>query len=120
MPNALLVEVPDRFETDRLVLRTSRAGDGPVLYEALVESIAELRQFLWFLPWVAEVQTRTSAEIRARRCEANFLSRTDLAFFAFERSTGWLVGGIGLHRADWDLPKTEVGYWIRTSAGSKG
>ena len=69
MPNALLVEVPDRFETDRLVLRTSRAGDGPVLYEALVESIAELRQFLWFLPWVAEVQTRTSGQQKKQsRC----------------------------------------------------
>jgi RimJ/RimL family protein N-acetyltransferase len=120
MPNALLVDVPDRFETDRLILRTPRTGDGPVLHEALVESIVELRQFLWFLPWVAEEQTRDSAEIRCRRCEANFLSRTDLPFLAFERSTGRLVGGIGLHRTDWDLPKTEVGYWIRTSEAGKG
>jgi RimJ/RimL family protein N-acetyltransferase len=120
MPNALLVDVPDRFETDRLILRTPRTGDGPVLHEALVESIVELRQFLWFLPWVAEEQTRDSAEIRCRRCEANFLSRTDLPFLAFERSTGRLVGGIGLHRTDWDLPKTEVGYWIRPSEAGKG
>ena len=57
MPNALLVDVPDRFETDRFILRTPRTGDGPVLHEALVESIVELRQFLWFLPWVAEERT---------------------------------------------------------------
>ncbi len=120
MPNALLVDVPDRFETDRLILRTPRTGDGPVLHEALVESIVELRQFLWFLPWVAEEQTQDSAEIRCRRCEANFLSRTDLPFLAFERSTGTLLGGIGLHRTDWDLPKTEVGYWIRPSEAGKG
>ncbi len=120
MPNALLVDVPDRFETDRLILRTPRTGDGPVLHEALVESIVELRQFLWFLPWVAEEQTQDSAEIRCRRCEANFLSRTDLPFLAFERSTGRLLGGIGLHRTDWDLPKTEVGYWIRPSEAGKG
>jgi RimJ/RimL family protein N-acetyltransferase len=48
------------------------------------------------------------------------LNRTDLAFLAFERSTGRLVGSVGLHRTDWDLPKTEVGYWIRTSEVGKG
>lgn len=120
MPSPLLINVPDRFETSRLVLRPHKSGDGPVLHEALVESIAELRQFLWVLPWVAEEQTRDSAEIRCRRCEANFLSRTDLAFLAFERSSGRLVGSVGLHRTDWDLPKTEVGYWIRTSEVGKG
>jgi RimJ/RimL family protein N-acetyltransferase len=120
MANALLVDVPVRFETDRLILRPPRTGDGPVLHEALVESIVELRRFLWFLPWIAEEQTGDSAEIRCRRCEANFLSRTDLPFLAFERSTGNLLGGIGLHRTDWDLPKTEVGYWIRTSKAGKG
>jgi RimJ/RimL family protein N-acetyltransferase len=120
MPNPLLVDVPNRFETDRLILRPFRAGDGPVLHEALVESITELRRFLWFLPWVAEEQTQDSAEIRCRRCEANFLSRADLPFLAFERSTGRLVGSMGLHRTDWDVPKTEVGYWIRTSEAGKG
>lgn len=120
MLNALLVDVPDRFQTDRLILRPPRTGDGPILHEALVESIVELRRFLWLLPWIAEEQTRESAEIRCRRCEANFLGRSDLPYFAFERSTGRLVGGIGLHRTDWDLPKTEVGYWIRTSEGGKG
>ena len=120
MPNPLLFSVPDRFETSRLILRPHRTGDGPVLHDALAESIRELRQFLWLLPWVAEEQTQDSAEIRCRRCEANFLSRTDLAFLAFERSTGRLVGSVGLHRTDWDIPKTEVGYWIRTSEVGKG
>jgi RimJ/RimL family protein N-acetyltransferase len=106
MPNPLLVNVPDHFETRRLVLRPHTRGDGPVLHDALVESIDALRQFLWALPWVAEEQTQDSAEIRCRRCEANFLSRTDLAFLAFERSTGRLVGSVGLHRTDCDLQKT--------------
>jgi RimJ/RimL family protein N-acetyltransferase len=120
MPNPLLVDVPDHFETRRLMLRPHRRGDGPVLHDALVESIDALRRFLWALPWVAEEQTQDSAEIRCRRCEANFLSRTDLAFLAFERTTGRLVGSVGLHRTDWDLPKTEVGYWTRTSEAGKG
>ena len=120
MPDPLLVEIPTRIETDRLVMRAHRAGDGPALHEALVESIAELRRSLWFIPWIAEEQTLDSAELRCRKSEANFLARTDLPFLAFEKATDRLVGSIGLHRTDWEVPKTEVGYWVRTSAAGNG
>ena len=120
IPDPLLIQIPARIETDRLVLRAHRAGDGPALHEALVESIAELRRSLWFIPWIAEEQTPDSAELRCRKSEANFLARTDLPFLAFEKSTGSLVGSVGLHRTDWEVPKTEVGYWVRTSETGKG
>jgi RimJ/RimL family protein N-acetyltransferase len=38
----------------------------------------------------------------------------------FEKHSGSLLGSVGLHRTDWTLPKTEVGYWIRPSAGGQG
>ena len=120
MPDPLLLDIPSRIETDRLVLRTHRAGDGPALHEALVESLVELRRFLGHLPWIAEEQTLESAEVRCRRCEANFVARTDLAYLAFEKSSGRLVASVGLHRTDWQVPKTEVGYWVRTSAAGRG
>ena len=87
---------------------------------ALAESIGQLRSNLWFLPWVAEEPTLQSAEIRCRRAEANFLLRTDLSFLVFARETSRLVASVGLHRTDWDIPKTEVGYWVRTSETGKG
>ena len=120
MPDPLLVELPLRLETERLVIRPLRTGDGPILHEALSESIAELREFLWFLPWIAEEPTRESAEIRCRKAEANFVGRTDLAYLAFDKATDRLIGSVGLHRTDWQVPKTEVGYWIRTAATRKG
>ena len=120
MIHPLLLEVPRAVPTARLLLRPHRRGDGAALHEALRESIDELRRFLWFLPWLAEEQTPESAEIRCRRCEANFLARSDLAYLAFERESGRLVGSVGLHRTDWALPSTEVGYWIRTSATGRG
>lgn len=30
------------------------------------------------------------------------------------------MGGVGLHRTVWSTPKTEVGYWIRTSRNGNG
>lgn len=120
MVNPLLIEIPSSIETDRLLLRSARAGDGRELHGALVESLVELRTFLGSLPWVAEEQTYASAEIRSRQCQANFFARTDLPYFGYEKSSGRLIGSVGLHRTDWYVPKTEIGYWIRTSAIGNG
>lgn len=120
MNNVPVPTVPASFETPRLVLRTFRASDAAQLHEALVESLADLRAHLWFLPWVAEEQTLQSAEARCRKAAENFELKTDLAFLAFARDTGRLVGSAGLHRTDWKLPKTEVGYWMRSSEVGKG
>jgi RimJ/RimL family protein N-acetyltransferase len=112
--------IPQRFETERLLLRVFEPEDAEQLHQALAESIDILRRFLWFLPWVAEEQTLQSAEVRCRRAKANFLLRTDLAYAALEKETGRLVGSVGLHRTDWELPSSEVGYWLRSSAVGKG
>ena len=120
MPEPLLFPVPSVIETPRLLLRSFRVEDASALAEALADSLTEMRQFLWFLPWVAEDPTLESAEIRCRRAEANFLLRTDLPYLAFEREAGRLIGSVGLHRTDWQLPKTEIGYWIRTGSNGKG
>lgn len=116
----LLLAVPEAIETPRLLLRPFRAGDAAALHAALAESIADLRRFLGFLPWVAEEPTLQSAQARCRRAEAGFMLRTDLPYLAFDRSDGRLVGSMGLHRTDWQLPKTEVGYWVRSRETGKG
>ncbi len=120
MPDPLAFPIPSSLETPRLLLRNFRLEDAPALHEALVESLANLRQHLWFLPWVSEEQTLQSAQIRCRKAEANFLLRADLPYLAFAKATGRLVGSIGLHRTDWTVPKTEVGYWVRSTESAKG
>jgi len=114
------VPVPVRFDTPRLVLRSFTPEDAPALHEALVESLPRLREYLWFLPWIAEEQTLQSAEVRCRNAQAAFENHADLAWLAFDRSTQRVVGSAGLHRTDWTLPRTEVGYWIRSSEAGKG
>ncbi len=120
MPDPLRFSVPELFETDRLLLRPFRVSDAQQLHEALKESLTELREHLWFLPWVAEEQSLQSAEVRCRKAEANFLIRADLPYLAFVKQTSRLVASVGLHRTDWSLPKTEVGYWVRSSEAGKG
>ncbi|MEK8034825.1 GNAT family N-acetyltransferase [Ideonella sp. DXS29W] len=120
MLDPLRFPVPESFETDRLLLRPFLESDAPDLHEALAESVDELRANLWFLPWVAEEQTLESAGVRCRRARANFLLRTDLPYLVFDKAQGRLVASVGLHRTDWTLPKTEVGYWVRSTETGKG
>lgn len=120
MPDPLTFEIPSRFETARLVLRPFEVGDAAALHQALSESIVQLRRHLWFLPWVSQEQTLAAAQARCRAAQESFLLRTDLPYLAFKKDSGRLVGSIGLHRTDWNEPKTEVGYWIRSSEVGNG
>lgn len=120
MTDPLLLDLPPSIETERLILRPPQAGDGPLFHAAVNESLTELRQFLGALPWIACEPSAESAEIYCRNAQANFVARKDLSLFVFERSSGQLVGGVGLHRTVWATPKTEVGYWCRTSKLGRG
>ena len=109
-----------RVETARLVLRPPQDGDGEALLGAVTESMPELRQFLANLPWVAADQTLELSETYCRTGQSSFLARKDLPFLMFEKSSGQLLGGTGLHRTVWETPRTEVGYWCRTSRCGNG
>ena len=48
--NAQNFPVPESIETERLLIRPFNSEDALQLHQALLESINELRQYLWFLP----------------------------------------------------------------------
>jgi len=116
----LLLDLPDAIRTSRLVLRTPRAGDGAAWFDALRESLPELRRHLGWLPWVASDPTPESAEVHCRTAQANFIARKDLLFLMLEPTSGRVLGAGGLHRPVWSTPKVEVGYWCRTSCTGRG
>ena len=117
----LLIEVPSRLETSRLVLRCPQPGDGLRLNEAVRESIADLRPWM---PWAQALPTPDESEAYCRRQQARFLLRDDLAYLIFERAAGGavgrLLGATGLHRIDWTVRRFEVGYWARHGHAGQG
>jgi len=117
----LLIDVPERIETERLVLRTPRPGDGGVVNAAVQASHAELAPWL---PWAVTLPSVDESEAHCRRAHAKFLLRDDLTMFVFARGAddreGELVGGTGLHRIDWTLRRFEVGYWRKTGCEGRG
>ena len=120
MTDPVLLDLPTRIETQRLVLRPPQAGDGPALHEAVVESLPELRRFLASLPWVAGQQSIDASETFCRNGQANFLARKDLPFLLLDKDTAQIVGVTGLHRPQWSVPKAEIGYWGRVSRARQG
>lgn len=120
MTDPVLIDLPTSIETERLLLRPPRAGDGALLHAAIAESLPELRRFLASLPWVAGEQTIESAEAYCRNAQANFLARKGLPFLVLEKATGQIVGATGLHRTVWSTLKTEIGYWGRASRARNG
>ena len=115
--NPLLLDLPEQLVTERLILRPARAGDGAELNRAVRESRPELRRWM---PWAQNPSTVDESEAFCRQAVANFTTRKDLMVLLWLKDQPVLVGGSGLHRIDWSIPKFEIGYWIRTRFTRQG
>lgn len=118
----ILRDFPDHFESERLLIRGPRPGDGPELNAAVIESLAELKPWM---PWAQKPPTLEESEENARRGHARFLTREDLWLLLFLKEPhamgrNTMVGGSGLHRINWDVPSFEIGYWVRTAYAGQG
>jgi RimJ/RimL family protein N-acetyltransferase len=113
----ILRDFPDAFESERLLIRAPRPGDGAAVQEAIQESLAEL---LPWMPWAHGPQSAEASEAFARQADADFLARRDLPLFLFRRHDGMFVGGSGLHDLNWSVPSFGIGYWVRTSLVGQG
>jgi len=113
----ILLDFPDSFETERLLIRSPQFGDGEELNAAVVDSLAELQPWM---PWAQKAPTLEESEVNVRQGRIRFLAREDLWLLLFLKGTDTLVGGSGLHRMDWKIPSFEIGYWIRTSFAGEG
>ena len=117
----LLIDVPERLETERLVLRCPRAGDGPAINAAVRASLDGLRPWM---PWARDAPSDDESEAYCRRMHAKFLLREDLVLLIFERGSEGpadpLLGAVGLHRIDWAARCFEIGYWRRTGLEGLG
>ncbi len=113
----ILLDIPDSFESERLIIRAPRPGDGPVINAAVIESLDELRPWM---PWAVERPSLAETEEFARRAAADWLTRESLTLSLWRKDTGAYVGNSGMHRIDWEVPSVEIGYWVRTSLAGQG
>jgi hypothetical protein len=116
----ILRDFPEKIESERLSIRAPHPGDGPMVFEAVRESLMDLRRFPASMQWALAEPSIESSEKYCREAHANFLARRDLPLLLLLKESGVMVGSSGLHRMDWSVPKFEVGFWGRSSYQGKG
>ncbi len=117
MKDPILIDFPYSFETERLIIRGPLPGDGRAVHEAVVQSQAELRPWM---PWAVDLPDEVWYEKRVRDGQLKYLSREDLWMMLILKENNEIVGGSGLHRINWSVPKFEIGYWVRTPYSGQG
>lgn len=117
MEKPILIDFPYGFETERLTIRGPLPGDGRGVREAVLESQEALKPWM---PWAMEVLSEENYEIRVREGQLKFLAREDLWMMLLLKGTNTYIGGSGLHRIDWRVPKFEIGYWVRSNYAGQG
>ena len=110
MTRPVLPDIPEAFETERLIIRVPRAGDGPALNAAVLETFEDLQPWM---PWAKERPSIDQSEENSRKAYSLFLAREDITLRLIHKETGLFLGSSGLHPRDWTVPKFEVGYWCR-------
>jgi len=118
-----LPTIPQQLKTElrtaRLLLRCPREGDGPLVHEAVVESLDALRAWPASLPWAMQEPSVAVSESFCRNSAAAFAEGTALVYLAFNAEGKW-VASTSLHSIDWNVPKFEVGFWCRSSLAGQG
>jgi RimJ/RimL family protein N-acetyltransferase len=117
METPILIDLPEKMQSERTILRPYRSGDGHALFEAVDESREHI---LPWMPWGPGHQSPTDSENLVRTWRARWELREDLPIGMWDRATGKFLGGTGLHRIDWHVRSFEIGYWIRKSGQGKG
>jgi RimJ/RimL family protein N-acetyltransferase len=111
------LRVPEQILTPRLLLRAVGEQNARGLHEALELSWEELREVA---PWAREMPSLEEERKYCREARQRFLSREDLAYAILDQESGETLGGAGLHRVEWSVPRMEIGYWVRSDRTGKG
>ncbi|WP_075982207.1 GNAT family N-acetyltransferase [Bacillus massilinigeriensis] len=104
----ILIDFPDKIETERLFIRPCLPGDGKTLSDAIYHSRNDLKKWM---PWAQRVQNIEQIEEDIRRAYSKFILREDFRLHIFRKEDQQFIGGTGLHRINWDVGKFEIGYW---------
>jgi RimJ/RimL family protein N-acetyltransferase len=111
--------LPSRFETARTVIRTWTPADAQGMLAALD---ADRTSYLPWLPWVAiDNQDFAQCIYQIERFRRDALDpENDFTLGIFDRDTGEVIGGTGLHRLFRARGQAEIGYWVRPERRREG
>lgn len=105
----LLPPSDHRLTTARLTLRAFQPADAATLYATVEASRAHIARWL---PWTPSHGSVDDSRVVIAHLNAQWTAGAFATYGLFAREDGALLGGVGLHLCEADVPSYEVGYWL--------
>ena len=115
----LLLEIPSRIETKRLIIRRYEKGDGLGLFE-LFERNNNQELLMEFVDEAKDIKSLEDAEIDIRKHSAEWETRERFVMGMWLKSSGEYVGQIWIEPKSWEVPSFELGYYLDPLLHGKG
>lgn len=106
-----LLNIPSHFESERLHLRSYRAGDGPCYYAVSQRNRQHLTRYESDNV-VMEIKCEEDAEIIVRELAAAWEARKNFFIGAFDKHNGHFVAQVYVGPVNWDLPEFQIGFFV--------
>ena len=107
----LLLDIPSRLDTERLIIRKYTEGDGRELYLLLERN--NNRKFLKEnVEEVSSIKTEGEAEIKVRKHSAEWFARDRFVMGIWLKSENKYVGEIWIEPKKWEVPSFEIGWFL--------
>lgn len=112
----ILLNLPDKIETERLILRIPQPHDGDFVHPVFEASYEKL---IPYLDWAIN-QDAEQTERYIRQSIADFILRENYVFVMLDKQTGEFIGMCSAHARNENVPEYEIGYWQSTALSGKG
>ena len=115
----LLLDIPTRLDTERLIVRKYIEGDGRILHLLLERN--DNREFLREnVEEVSSIGTEEEAEIRVRKRSAEWFARDSFVMGIWLKSGNKYVGEIWIEPKKWEVPSFEIGWFLDQGYQGRG
>jgi RimJ/RimL family protein N-acetyltransferase len=114
-----LLELPERLDAKRVVVRRYKDGDGKALFALLERN--DNREFLHAnVEEVASIATLDGAEAKVQRHAAEWAKRERFVMGIWLKSEQLYVGEIWIEPKRWEVPSFELGWFLDKGYQRKG
>lgn len=111
------VFTPVKLEGERVIIRTYEDSDAEAVYAAINASRKELGSWL---TWCTDNFTAEDARKWVTSRSHAWLREEEFSFIIVEKSTGNIIGAIGLNLINRTHGFANMGYWMSSSCAGKG
>ena len=115
----MLIVIPDSFETDRLILRRFKAGDGPMYYDVSQRNQDHLARYESGNV-IMSIENEESAEVLVRELGVEWDARNCFFMGGFDKGTDEFVTQIYIGPVKWVVPEFLIGFFVDKGHEGKG